>query len=224
MRKSCNTLIYSLYLYTKWLNTNTYLGSNFGFQIDRLRVVAIDSNQLKCNALHVWLYFGRYVEATNIIIGLKSDWPQIKLSWFKYAQAVNQKVWKETENGERDWGETLKIRFFPRFTRPTGVRLAWDSYPTIYRFNVPVTIQCGIEGTVQSTKGHIQRRKSAFKDASFVNMAAMFFLSCDNLEATTWKRQLGSDNSECDNVEDSCQGVKTWIWTRVFSKKVILTS
>ena len=44
---------------------------------------------------------------------------------FKYARAVKQKVWNEAENRERDWGETLKIRFFfllphtplaPRFT------------------------------------------------------------------------------------------------------------
>ena len=154
------------------------------------------------------------------MIDLKSDWPQIKLSWFKYAQAVKQKVWKEAEI----WGETLKVLFSPLFTRPTGVRLAWDSYPTIYRFNVPVTILSGIDGSIQSTNGHIQRRKSACRHASFVNMAATFFLSCDNSEATTWKQQLGSDNSECDNVEDSCQVVKTWIWTRVFSKKVILTS
>ena len=31
---------------------------------------------------------------------------------FKYARAVKQKVWNEAENRERDWGETLKIRFF----------------------------------------------------------------------------------------------------------------
>ena len=30
----------------------------------------------------------------------------------KYARAVKQKVWSEAENSERDWGETLKIRFF----------------------------------------------------------------------------------------------------------------
>ena len=29
---------------------------------------------------------------------------------FKYARAVKQKVRYETENRERDWGETLKIR------------------------------------------------------------------------------------------------------------------
>ena len=31
---------------------------------------------------------------------------------FKYARVVKQKVWNEAENRERDWGETLKIRFF----------------------------------------------------------------------------------------------------------------
>ena len=30
----------------------------------------------------------------------------------KYARAVKQKVWSEAENSERDWGDTLKIRFF----------------------------------------------------------------------------------------------------------------
>ena len=30
---------------------------------------------------------------------------------FKYARAVKQKVWNEAVNSERDWGETLKIRF-----------------------------------------------------------------------------------------------------------------
>ena len=40
---------------------------------------------------------------------------------FKYARAVKQKVWNESQNRERDWGETLKIRFFfSRLTRPTG--------------------------------------------------------------------------------------------------------
>ena len=42
---------------------------------------------------------------------------------FKYARAVKQKVWNEAENRERDWGETLKIRFFfsSRLTGPMGV-------------------------------------------------------------------------------------------------------
>ena len=38
---------------------------------------------------------------------------------FRYARAVKQKVWNDAENRERDWGETLKIRFFfSRLTRP----------------------------------------------------------------------------------------------------------
>ena len=35
-----------------------------------------------------------------------------KNALFKYARAVKQKVWNESQNRERDWGETLKIRFF----------------------------------------------------------------------------------------------------------------
>ena len=31
----------------------------------------------------------------------------------KYARAVKQKVWNETENGERDWGETPFCHPFP---------------------------------------------------------------------------------------------------------------
>ena len=31
---------------------------------------------------------------------------------FKYARAVKQKVWNGSQNRERDWGVTLKIRFF----------------------------------------------------------------------------------------------------------------
>ena len=39
---------------------------------------------------------------------------------FKYARAVKRKVWKEDENRERDWGETLKIRFFLSPHTPYG--------------------------------------------------------------------------------------------------------
>ena len=35
---------------------------------------------------------------------------------FKYARAVKQKVWNEAENGERNWGETLKIRALSTLT------------------------------------------------------------------------------------------------------------
>ena len=57
---------------------------------------------------------------------------------FKYVRAVKQKVWNEAENRERDWGETLKIFFFSRLTRPTGVKGSRASrvrlYATLYRF------------------------------------------------------------------------------------------
>ena len=56
---------------------------------------------------------------------------------FKYARAVKQKVWNETENREPDWGETLKIRFFFFLSphTPVGrVRLARKTYATLYRF------------------------------------------------------------------------------------------
>ena len=47
---------------------------------------------------------------------------------FKYARAVKQKVWKEAENGERDWGNTLKIR---------TVRFAYVIFVRITRFSQP---------------------------------------------------------------------------------------
>ena len=40
------------------------------------------------------------------------DCKTVRTCVFKYARAVKQKVWNEAENRERDWGETLKIRFF----------------------------------------------------------------------------------------------------------------
>ena len=47
---------------------------------------------------------------------------------FKYARAVKQKVSNKPENRERDWGETLKIRFF--FLSPhTRVRLLRHALP-----------------------------------------------------------------------------------------------
>ena len=45
---------------------------------------------------------------------------------FKYARAVKQKVWNEAENGERDWGERLKIR---------TVRFAYVIFVRITRFS-----------------------------------------------------------------------------------------
>ena len=47
--------------------------------------------------------------------------------WYSstYARAVKQKVWNETENRERDWEDTLRIRFFLSPHTPFGfVRLA----------------------------------------------------------------------------------------------------
>ena len=41
---------------------------------------------------------------------------------FKYTRAVKQKVWNEAENRERDWGETLKIRFLSHALRACEAR------------------------------------------------------------------------------------------------------
>ena len=47
---------------------------------------------------------------------------------FKYTRAVKQKVWKEAENRERDWGETLKIRFSKVFSHtPYGCERACEA-------------------------------------------------------------------------------------------------
>ena len=54
---------------------------------------------------------------------------------FKYARTVKQKVWNEAENRERDWEETLKIRFFSlaygrvRFARCARARLLRHALP-----------------------------------------------------------------------------------------------
>ena len=50
---------------------------------------------------------------------------------FKYAREVKRKVWNETENRERDWGETLRIR--------TG-RFAYVIFVRITRFSQPRAI------------------------------------------------------------------------------------
>ena len=41
-----------------------------------------------------------------------------------YARAVNQKVWNEAENGERDWGERLKTSPHTPYGRLRHARLA----------------------------------------------------------------------------------------------------
>ena len=62
-------------------------------------------------------------------------------------------------------------------------------------FNAPVTALSGRRGSAHITNEHVEGSKSAYNHTNFVNMAAMFF-SCNHVEATTWKRQGGSDNLE----------------------------
>ena len=76
----------------------------------------------------VTVILNRIVVVPGLSPGVLSVQPQSRLQnspyfcVFKYARAVKQKAWNEAENRERDWGETLKIRFFfSRLTRPTGV-------------------------------------------------------------------------------------------------------
>ena len=40
------------------------------------------------------------------------DCKTVRIFAYSSTRAVKQKVWNEAENRERDWGETLKIRFF----------------------------------------------------------------------------------------------------------------
>ena len=56
---------------------------------------------------------------------------------FKYAEQSNKRSGTRLKNRERDWGETLKIRFFsPASQSVWGLRAAraQDSYATLYRF------------------------------------------------------------------------------------------
>ena len=49
---------------------------------------------------------------------------------FSHARTAKQTIWNEAENRERDWGETLKIRFFfSRLTRFARVRLLRHALP-----------------------------------------------------------------------------------------------
>ena len=61
---------------------------------------------------------------------------------FKDARAVKQKVWNEAENRERDWGETLKIRFFFLSPHtPIGrVRLARFARVRLLRHALPISL------------------------------------------------------------------------------------
>ena len=56
---------------------------------------------------------------------------------FKYARAVKQKVWNEAENRERDWGETLKIRFF---SLASHVRLMRFARARLLRHALPISL------------------------------------------------------------------------------------
>ena len=58
---------------------------------------------------------------------------------FKCAQAVEQKVWNDAENRGRDWGETLKIRYF--LLPHTPVRLLRHALPTVLH-NTTVVCNC----------------------------------------------------------------------------------
>ena len=55
---------------------------------------------------------------------------------FKYARAVKRKVWNEAENRERDWGETLKIRFFSLATLYRFLYWFWEKKPTVLQSRV----------------------------------------------------------------------------------------
>ena len=60
----------------------------------------------------------------------------------KYARAVDQKVWNEAEKRERDWGDTLKRRFFFLFSfSPDGrVRLASFALVRLVRHALPISL------------------------------------------------------------------------------------
>ena len=54
---------------------------------------------------------------------------------FKYALAGKQKVWNEAENGERDWGEALKILASARVLRARKTLTPrFTDYAAFYRF------------------------------------------------------------------------------------------
>ena len=61
---------------------------------------------------------------------------------FKYARAVKQKVWNEAENRERDWGETLKIRFLVLLPHtPYGrVRLTRFARARLFCHALPISL------------------------------------------------------------------------------------
>ena len=75
---------------------------------------------------------------------------------FKYKRAVKQKVWNESENRERDWGETLKIR------TPVGrVRLARFARVRLLRHALPNSLLIlGKKRTVLQSKPCLRQKIS----------------------------------------------------------------
>jgi len=58
-----------------------------------------------------------------------------------YARAVKQKVWNNSENRQRDWGETLRIRFFLSPHTPFGrVRFARFARVRLLRHALPISL------------------------------------------------------------------------------------
>ena len=114
-----------------------------------LLVCLFELAQLKQNSFLTGSLFAHWNRAREISGNLQDDetlfcdtsrmvYLQLKLRLqnspyfcvFKYARAVKQKVRNEAENRERDWGETLKIRFFfSRLTRFARIRLLRHALP-----------------------------------------------------------------------------------------------
>ena len=99
------------------------------------RIVLCNFYITMATSAHLWLFETGQLLASHagIFRGARRLQNSPYFCVFKYARAVKQKVWNEAENRERDWGETLKIRFFfSRLTGPTGV---WGSrYRFLYWF------------------------------------------------------------------------------------------
>ena len=80
---------------------------------------------------------------------------------FKYARSVKQKVWNETENRERDWGETLKAFFSLasyaclRASRERPLRHALPISLLVLR-KKPTVLQCTTDAFLAT---HVNARK-----------------------------------------------------------------
>ena len=133
------------------------------------------------------------------------------------ARLIQVRTSSQTKGLERGWkrratlGRDAENRFFPSphtsYRREACVRLLGHDLP------IQRTCNSTIWNRQECTNynGHIQRRKTTCKHASFVAMHGCHVLSVlrqrggNNSEATTWKRQLGSDNSE-----ETTRKVTTW--------------